>query len=382
MLTNQSEQKVTQVNQNVFYKEFTFSKNDFRSESKGEIVELADNIILLDDLLIIIQIKERNKAEAHSSLNSWFRNKVLKKAKNQIKNTIEYIETEKNISISNELFQSIRLEEEKIRIWHSIIIYDCGKDLPEEIMEQKSYTCQDGTFIHIMNLTDYAHICRYLQTPTELEEYLRFRCWFLQHYGYSKLPEQYIFVHFLVTPESSIIEPRLISRLPEICDKMQAEEEQFSMYAFFSRMHETLKQHEDQYRKILTEVAKLSRTELRCYKERFIELMNSEPDIFDMKRFYVNRTDCGFMLLRLGKQQENHWQNALTNMTTIYKYQRRAGKCLGVIIMHADNEKMVDVNWCYIESPWEYDEFLEKMAQQAPGISTSKVINRVNEYPK
>ena len=69
-------------------------------------------------------------------------------------------------------------------------------------------------------------------------------------------------------------------------------------------------------------------------------------------------------------------------MTTIYKYQRRAGKCLGVIIMHADNEKMVDVNWCYIESPWEYDEFLEKMAQQAPGISTSKVINRVNEYPK
>ena len=44
MLTNQSEQKVTQVNQNVFYKEFTFSKNDFRSESKGEIVELADRL--------------------------------------------------------------------------------------------------------------------------------------------------------------------------------------------------------------------------------------------------------------------------------------------------------------------------------------------------
>ena len=47
----------------MFYREFTFDKNDFRA-SDGNKVELADNVIWLDDLLILIQIKERNHADA------------------------------------------------------------------------------------------------------------------------------------------------------------------------------------------------------------------------------------------------------------------------------------------------------------------------------
>ena len=89
MLTNNSEQIITTINLNMFYREFTFDKNDFRA-SDGNKVELADNVIWLDDLLILIQIKERNHADAKTDQGKWFQNKVLKKAKNQVKNSLVF----------------------------------------------------------------------------------------------------------------------------------------------------------------------------------------------------------------------------------------------------------------------------------------------------
>ena len=47
-----SESQLSAINQDVFFKEFTFSKNDFKIEDKSEL-ELADNLVWLDDKCFI-----------------------------------------------------------------------------------------------------------------------------------------------------------------------------------------------------------------------------------------------------------------------------------------------------------------------------------------
>jgi hypothetical protein len=48
---------ISQFNEHFFFREFTFSKNTFRPSPAKE-VELADNIVWLDDLVVVFQLKE------------------------------------------------------------------------------------------------------------------------------------------------------------------------------------------------------------------------------------------------------------------------------------------------------------------------------------
>ena len=51
------EEKISSLNQNIFLKEFTYSKNKFSPTPSSEF-ELADNIIWLRDLLIVFQLAQ------------------------------------------------------------------------------------------------------------------------------------------------------------------------------------------------------------------------------------------------------------------------------------------------------------------------------------
>jgi hypothetical protein len=100
MPTKNSENIVTQINSNVFFKEFTLSKNDFKELDTNQKLEFADNVVWLDKLFFIFQIKER---EPNSTGDiKWFESKVLKKAVKQIKSTLKYISTYPEIIIENE----------------------------------------------------------------------------------------------------------------------------------------------------------------------------------------------------------------------------------------------------------------------------------------
>ena len=160
MLTNYSEQRITTINQNMFYREFTFDKNDFRASDDNK-VELADNVIWLDDLLILIQIKERNHADAKTDQEKWFQNKVLKKAKNQLKNSLKFLKEEQHIFISNPLGQTFDLKTADIRKIHNLIIYHLNEAPTSSVSVVKMYRCTDGTFIHVIESRDYSNLCRY-----------------------------------------------------------------------------------------------------------------------------------------------------------------------------------------------------------------------------
>lgn len=364
MLLNQSEQEITQINQNVFFKEFTFDKNDFVIDNRNK-VELADNVLWLDDLLIIIQIKEKD-LKGNSSVEDWLKNKVFKKAKNQIKSTLRYLYEHKTISIANGHNDNHILDIQKMVSIHSVVIYKID-DWKKESEIAKKYITRDNCFIHFISFDDYIHICRYIITPVELGQYFVFREELLRrNTNIDKLPEQYFLAHYFQNPTNTTFNILYICNLDKICEKIISREDEFYLGSFINHMRETLYEYGDErdYYFIIRELAKLNREEMKLFKERLLAVMNEGPKALPilMKRFASLRTQCGFVLMRLNKKVEETWSRALVNFPFEFKYKWKLNKCIGLVVLK-DNDHF-DFRWSYMEGEWEYDEELEKRVEE------------------
>src|SRR3989339_1519653 len=170
----ESEAYISNLNSSFFFKEFTFSRNKFKFDEKGEQLELADNVVWLDDLLLISQIKERDKAISGDS-NNWFKNKVLHKAVKQIKATIKYFDIYDDIYIQNEKGHVLNIGEAKKLEPIKLIIYSPGENFSESTRFFKFHKSKQVGLIHLFHIEDYLWICKYLITPFEIKEYLKFR---------------------------------------------------------------------------------------------------------------------------------------------------------------------------------------------------------------
>lgn len=364
MLLNQSEQEITQINQNVFFKEFTFDKNDFIIDNRNK-VELADNVLWLDDLMIIIQIKEKS-SKGNSSVDDWLKNKVFKKAKNQIKSTLRYLYEHKTISIANGHNDNHILDIRNIVSVHSVVIYKID-DWRKEAAIAKKHITKDNCFIHFFSFDDYIHICRYIITPVELGQYLVFREEMLRsNTNMDELPEQYFLAHYFQNPTNPTFNILYICNLDKICKKIISREDEFYLGSFISHMRDTLYAYGDEkdYYFIIRELAKLNREEMKLFKERLLAVMNEEPKSLPvaMKRFASLRTQCGFVLMKLNKKVEATWRRALVNFSLEFKYKWKLNKCIGLVVLK-DNDYF-DFRWSYMEGEWKYDEELEKRVEE------------------
>ena len=90
-MTN-SEKLLSSFSENYFYKELVYADLKF-TPTGGTEIELADLIINLEDIILAIQLKERNEKDRTQDKNieeKWLKKKC-KKSKEQIKDTISYI---------------------------------------------------------------------------------------------------------------------------------------------------------------------------------------------------------------------------------------------------------------------------------------------------
>ena len=78
MTQTKSENIISKINSNVFFKEFTFSKNDFVDVSTKQELEFSDNVVWIDNIFFIFEIKERESNETEGE-TKWFNNKILNK---------------------------------------------------------------------------------------------------------------------------------------------------------------------------------------------------------------------------------------------------------------------------------------------------------------
>lgn len=382
-MTTNSENIVTKISSNVFYREFTFDKNNFYPEDGKK--ELADTVLWLGDLLFIIQVKERNPKEIKSEAeeNNWFDIKVLKKAKEQITNSIEYLNRYTEIKIKNVRDHSFDISKAKKNGINKVIVYmPNNSPISSERRSMKFYESKKSGYIHIFNIEDYRWICKFLITPTELDEYLKFReRIYLKHKEIITLyPEQYILGHFLNTEDESKIQEEYIETFSKLADDVEDFDVSGILNNFLERIHNKEQCQPNDYYSILTEIASLKRYELQEFKNRFKQIIEDvkSQNCSLPYRFTISRTGCGFVFIPLLQDKIEYWKNSLINFTTIYKYKRQLNKCLGVLTYKTGEN--FDINWTFIKEDWSYNVELEEAIKKETKFYGEGEIKQFERY--
>lgn len=382
MANNETEKIVSEINSNIFFREFTFSKNDFKELNTNQKLEFADSVVWIDEILFIYQIKERNSTEKNDL--KWFENKVLNKGVKQVKNTLYYLKEFRGIEIENEKGHKLDISETRFQNLKKIIIYNPSKEFPEQLRFHKFYDSSDIGLIHLFHLEDYYWICKYLITPAEIEEYLTFREEFYHHMKkeIEQLPEQYMLGHFLETLDADHINPKYIENLKTNHDNSQDFDISFLIENFNREMK--LTSGPTEYYPIIKEIAKLNRAELKEFRKRFILTIKrcneSEPVI--PFRVYFPRTNCAFVFIPLGEKYSHHWKTALSNYTLAQKYDQKSDKCVGLVIYEREinGKKYFEMFWEFIEAPWEFNAKVELLLKENFPFRDAKMTRLDNRY--
>lgn len=364
-----SEQFINSINENVFFREFTFDNKDFLDANSKQKVELADNIVWIDDLLFIIEIKERNKSESSSTVEKWFQNKVINKAVKQIKNTHKYLNSYSNLTITNNKGHYRNLAESVNADRYSLICYMPEDNFEDNLRFRKFYESSEVGLIHLFHAEDYMWICKYLITPAEIEEYLIFRqaLYSDQREIINQLPEQYVLGHFLKTLDTSHIEPEYITNIQKF---VREEIREFDVSHIIKQFEDKIVfgNEETQYYYILQELALLNRADLKHFKIRFERTfeMAKQQKLELPYRMYVPRTDCAFVFMPIRRCDNEHWRQALNNITELHKYDSQAYRCVGVTMCYHEDQ-MVDICWSYLEGEHvQHDEFDKILNEDSP----------------
>lgn len=263
-----TEKIISFINTNVFFNEFTFSRNEFTTPDGKSELQLADNVVWLDDIFFIYQIKDRS-VEAEGSEIKWFENKVLKKAVKQIKGTLKYFDDYKNITIVNERGHQLNISEANPKNAKKIIVYTPTIEFPEVQRFLKFYRSKTIGLIHLFHSEDYDGICRFLITPSEVAEYLLFRenLYEKHEQELNSLPEQYILGHFLESTDTENINLSYLENL----QTLERNESEFDI-SFIAELFQNRIMKigiDEEYYFFIKEIAKLDRAELKEFKLRF-----------------------------------------------------------------------------------------------------------------
>ncbi len=358
----ESEAHIADLNSTYFFKEFSFSSTKFKQNEKGEELELADNVVWLDDLLLITQIKERNKTN-DGNIENWFGRKILRKAVKQIKDTIKYFENYTDISIENEKGHILNVSEARKNTPIKLIAYSCDDSLSKKNRFLKFYQSQAVGFIHLFHIEDYNGMCNLLITPFEIRDYLNFReLLYSKHKDILNIyPEQYILGHYIETTDVSEINPNYINNLKNLIHNEGEFDVSFIIENFKEKIR--LKPEKLEYYSIIKEIAKLNRSDLRAFKERFkfvIDKAKNQEFSLPTRMTSLN-SNCGFVFTVLEFKQSSKWKTALTNFIEVHKYDQHLDKTIGMIVYYNPNDKYFDINWGLIEFKWEFNKEFEKL---------------------
>ena len=212
---------------------------------------------------------------------------------------------------------------------------------------------------------DYYWICRYLNTPAEVEEYLEFRKELFEvHRNHlNKFPEQYVLAHFFETLDTSELKAKYIDNFK----KVTTDSSEFNISYLIENFNKNIRliKEQTEYYPIIAEIAKLNRTELAEFKKRLIRTIEKckEDDITIPYRIYLPRTDCGFVFIPLNKHSSKHWKTALNNFTFAQKYDQKAYRCVGLVMFETqlNGETFLDMYWEFNEQEWKFNAEMEKL---------------------
>jgi hypothetical protein len=349
-----------------FFREFTFAKNQFKPEPSLEL-ELADAVIWLDDFLIVTQVKERNAPTdtTPEREENWFKDSVLGTATRQIRNTLSYLQKYGSIEIRNEWGHVFDIAAANVNHPHKLVVYNPHELLPERCASKKYHKSSTAGVIHLIPSSYYLEILQTLVTPSEVHEYFLFRETLIDTWGElsSEVPEQAILGQYLRNLPNERPSVTFAEYLAALKQKRDEWDISHIIRVFAERRNTPQKSPTDYYR-ILVELAKLNRTDMRLFKERFaLSMGKANLDEFASPYRFTGSTGCGFLFVPLQRAQWEERHDILKTLTHLNKYDLQLARCVGLTFVSEGKETWCDVQWCRIEFPWkengELGEFLK-----------------------
>lgn len=346
------ENRVAAFHGSVFFREFSFSRNQFKPNPRDEL-EFADQVVHCGENFLVYQLKERETSaiKDDKSEENWFNKRVLKGASSQIRDTLRYLEEHSSIELMNQqghVVDVITIEKNKI---HKLIIYRTPRPdlLVAKVRHKISKT---AGFIHIFTAVEYEKICECLYTPAEIAEYLAFREGVLTKDG--SISEDAILGQFV--SESTKEEPSesFSQALSTFINDVERINIRDIVNIFQARIVND-GGHPQRYYKILTQFSRLTRASLRCFVERFnlcVTNAKEQKDPFGPTLFYTQ--DCGFVFTVPPRElTQNERVESLSNITDAAKHHGKMDTQVGVSFAWdlPMNDWLID--WCYIEHPCE-----------------------------
>lgn len=349
----------------LFLEEFVFSRNRFSPSGCSEI-EFADAVVMLGDVLLIFQIKERSPDQAGDpkAERQWFELKVIRKATKQLRDTLRYLTAYSEIRVPNERGHVFNLAGNAFTDILKLVVYVPAPNLPKDCRRIRHHMSGSAGFIHIVDARDYLELSRTLRVPEEVVRYFKYREMVLIRFADAAAPELAIAGHFiggnldvLPTTQSAVHLHRLVQ-----------DAEQWDLAPFMRGLHSGLSVpgFSDDYYDILIEFAKLPRSMWRNVKERIhLCIEKVQKDEFAQPyRIAYPHTDCGFVFIPVQSEiaQSQEWSTirlrGLQNFTTLHKYDQRLSKCIGVMI--AKDGAYFDILWCLIAHEWDEDPEIQR----------------------
>lgn len=361
------EHNISEVHENYFYKEFTFSLNNL--PATGGDIEFADNFVYLDEIAFVYQMKNRkNKEQPTTSDNEkkWFEKKVISNGSKQIRDSIKVLKEKESFLLTNQRGHEVEIIPSIIKTLHKVIIYSPNDELSSECFNKKFHDSAEGGIIHLFPEQVYKGLVHTLLTPTELSDYLVFRenlikRWRAEMNDLTYVIEAALLGQYLHNDIESKPDNSYKEYYPKHVANQNSTVKDWDMSGLLHKAFER-SGGEDEYYFWMKEIAKLNRFALKEFKTRwFLALNNALQGQGTLPNYlFSSRTDCLFIFVPILEADKEQVIEKTKAWVEFEKYRHQANRCLGFSFLAESNDICLNTT-CYYELLWEKDSFLESV---------------------
>lgn len=360
---------------------FAFGANQLPTTAEKQ-PDLADRVMLLDDIGFIFQLREREQKVSSKSgdVEKWVAGQVVKKGVRRIQATREVLSGYAGLSVVNHFGHRVTVSPKNVDSLVGIVIYRVPpKTRPFRAARFKQ--SRNGAFVHILRDTDYFEICHHFVTPAEMADYFRFRRDILSSWdppstavSEAALIGQYLLEDFSSPPSSSLERAARARGGPTACEFSFVLDTLGADIAAIDDEDEP--EHHDgedeeprpDYRyEILTELALLSRYELRALRQQIrLALEAVRANRFELPyRIASSTTGCGFLTVPVMREFHERAYEALESLAIASKHELDLEKQVGIGMWQ--NTEFVDIDWIFLAGKNAPDAALdERLVQSYP----------------
>ena len=351
-----------QQHENVFTRAFSYAASQLPISFDKE-VELADRVLVMDDIGFIFELCEREQRVTSKSgdLEKWISNHVVRKGVKRIQNTRDLLGRYMGLSLVNHFGHRVTVSPKEPESYVTMIIYRVpAKSRPFRAARFKK--SRNGGFVHVLRDADYFEICHHFVTPSELLEYFDFRRNILLNWdppsaavSESALIGQYLLEDFSSPPDAKFERAARSRGGPTAC------EFSFVLETLGSKIAGQEEENADTHGyEILLELALLGRYELRALKLQLrLALEAVRANRFELPyRVASGRTGCGFLTVPVTREFHDRANNALRSLSRAAKYELDLEKQVGIGMWK--NSEFVDIEWMLLEGSNPPDPDLEQ----------------------